>query len=76
VERDMGVNASQQLIEQIEATVNVANGIDPQIRRQRCTPPPHPQFRKTPIRKRSQHASIRHSEGLPQNRKSSLTLAP
>ena len=47
-------------LEQIEATVDVADGIDPQICRQRWGPPPHPEFLKTRIRNRSQHASTRH----------------
>ena len=31
--RDIAVDPSQQLIEQVKATVNVADGIDPQRRR-------------------------------------------
>src|ERR1700716_3115833 len=59
-ERDIGLDPSQQFIEQIEAAVNVADGIDSQTCRQRWTPPLHSEFLQARIRKRRQHPSTRH----------------
>lgn len=57
-ERDIGVDPSQQYVEQIQATMNVADGIDPQTCRQRWTSPLHSEFLKA--RKRGSHSSTRH----------------
>lgn len=59
-ERDIGVDPSQQFFEQVKATMNVADGINPYTCRQRRAPPAHSEFFKP--RNGRQHSSARHCQ--------------
>ncbi len=62
-ERNIGVDPGQQIIEQIQTSVDIADGIDPSICRQRWTPPLHSEFRKP--RKRKQHRQLAIAKRIP-----------
>jgi hypothetical protein len=68
--RDIGADPSQQFFEQIEAPVNVADGINPYTCRQRRVPPAHSEFSRSATEDCTRQLAI--AEWLPQRTENQL----